>query len=85
MANFQQQVLHNAYGGAVPKGRLTVVWENWPEALVASASRYVQTSNAVNTVHNNSNTYNSIAMGGMYFNNIDDMLEELRRRLSMHF
>ncbi|MDR3169775.1 MAG: hypothetical protein LBU27_08830 [Candidatus Peribacteria bacterium] len=25
MANFQQQVLHNAYGGAVPKGRLTVV------------------------------------------------------------
>ncbi|MDR3169774.1 MAG: hypothetical protein LBU27_08825 [Candidatus Peribacteria bacterium] len=53
--------------------------------MVASASRYVQTSNAVNTVHNNSNTYNSIAMGGMYFNNIDDMLEELRRRLSMHF
>jgi hypothetical protein len=80
-----QAPLHNAYGGSVPKWRLTVVWENWPEALVARASSYVQPRNAVNTVNNNSSTYNNIAMGGMYFNNVDDMLEELRRRLSMHF
>lgn len=74
---------YRAYWWTLNKG-VTLVWENGPEAIIARQSSYVQPRNAVS---NNSTVYNnqsSLSIGGMNFgfNNIDEMLSELKTRMT---
>ena len=74
---------YRAYWWTLNKG-VTLVGENGPEAIIARQSSYVQPRNAVS---NNSTVYNnqsSLSIGGMniWFNNIDEMLSELKTRMT---
>lgn len=74
---------YRAYGGELNKG-VTMVGENWPEAIVRRQASYVQPRNAANTYSTVNNT-NSLSINGLEvwnFNSIDDLLGELRNRLT---
>ena len=76
--------LHNAYGWSVMSWQASVVWENWPETIIARQSSYVQPRNAGNS-YNTVNNSNSLSINGIEignFNTIDDMLDALKERLT---
>lgn len=63
---------------------VTLVGENWPEAIVSRVSSYVQPRNASNsysTVNNNWNTLTINWMSNTY-GSIDEMLDDLKQRLT---
>ena len=75
---------YRAYGWTL-NSWVTLVWENGPEAIVARTSSYVQPRNAVATNSTVYNNQSSLSINGMQFgnfNNIDDMLAELKTRLT---
>ncbi len=64
---------------------VTLVGENWPEAIVSRVSGYVQPRNASNTYSTvNNTTDNSFSINWMQINvnNVDDFLDELRQRMT---
>lgn len=75
---------HNAYWWSILQWTASIVWENWPEQIVARQSSYVQPRNAVNsysTINNNSNlSINGLELGN--FNTVDEMLNALKERLT---
>ena len=75
--------LHNAYGWSVLEWKASIVWENWPEQIIARQSSYVQPRNAGNS-YSTVNT-NNLSINGLEFwnfNTIDDMLDALKERLT---
>ena len=74
---------YRAYGGELNKG-VTMVGENWPEAIVRRNASYVQPRNAVqsySTVNNSNNlSINGLEVGN--FGTVDDLLAELKNRLT---
>ena len=76
---------HNAYWGSILNWNASWVWENGPEQIIARQSSYVQPRNAVNnnsTVYNNQSSLNINGLEIGNFNTIDDLLNELRNRLT---
>ena len=76
--------IHNAYGGSIMSWVASVVWENWPEQIIARQSSYVQPRNAGNS-YSTINNSNSLSINGLElwnFNTIDDMLDALKERLT---
>ena len=75
---------HNAYWGTVLEWHASIVWENWPEQIIARQSSYIQPRNAWNsysTINNSSNlSINGLELGN--FATIDDMLDALREKLT---
>ena len=75
---------HNAYWGSILEWHASIVWENWPEQIIARQSSYIQPRNAWNsysTINNNSNlSINGLELGN--FATIDDMLDALREKLT---
>ena len=75
---------HNAYWGTVLEWHASIVWENWPEQIIARQSSYVQPRNAWNsysTINNSSNlSINGLELGN--FATIDDMLDALKEKLT---
>ena len=75
---------YRAYGGELNSG-VTMVWENWPEAIVRRQSSYVQPRNAVQSYSTvNNNNQSSFAINGMSVNvnNVDEFLAELKNHLT---
>lgn len=74
-----------AYWWSLLSWQVSLVWENWPEQIIARQSSYIQPSNAVN---NNSVVYNnqsSLSINWLEFgsyNSVDEMLAELKNRLT---
>lgn len=75
---------HNAYWGSILEWHASIVWENWPEQIIARQSSYIQPRNAWNsysTINNSSNlSINGLELGN--FATIDDMLDALREKLT---
>lgn len=75
---------HNAYWGTVLEWHASIVWENWPEQIIARQSSYIQPRNAWNsysTINNSSNlSINGLELGN--FATIDDMLDALKEKLT---
>lgn len=74
-----------AYGGELNKW-VTLVGENWPEAIIRRQASYVQPRNAVqsySTVNNNQQS-NNFSINGMNVNvnSVDEFLGELKNRLT---
>lgn len=71
-----------AYGWALSSW-VTLVGENWPEAVVSRVSSYVQPQNASSNYStvNNDNSF-SINWMAVNVNNIDDFLDELRQKFT---
>lgn len=74
---------HNAYWWSVLEWRMSVVWENGPETIIARQSSYVQPRNAgwnYSTINND----NSFSINGINVNvsNIDEFLSELKEKLT---
>ena len=64
---------------------VTMVWENWPEAIVARQSAYVQPRNAVqnnSTVYNNQNSLSINWIEIWNFNTVEDLLNWLKPYLT---
>lgn len=64
---------------------VTMVWENWPEAIVARQSAYVQPRNAVqnnSTVYNNQNSLSINWIEIWNFNTVEDLLNGLKPYLT---
>ena len=74
---------YRAYGGELNKG-VTMVGENWPEAIVRRNASYVQPRNAVQSYSTVNNNQSSFSINGMNINvsNIDEFLGELKNRLT---
>ena len=75
---------YRAYGGELNSG-VTMVGENWPEAIVRRQSSYVQPRNAVQSYSTvNNNNQSSFAINGMSVNvnNVDEFLAELKNHLT---
>ena len=84
-SQLSSSVPHNAYWWSVLNGRASWVWENWPEQIIARQSSYVQPRNAINnnsTVYNNQSSLNINWIEVWNFNTIDDLLNELKNRLT---
>lgn len=76
---------HRAYGGNLLNGQVSIVGENWPEAIIARQSSYVQPRNAVqnsSTVYNNQSSLSINGLEFWNFNNIDEMLIALKDKLT---
>lgn len=76
---------HRAYGGNLLNGQVSIVGENWPEAIIARQSSYVQPRNAVqnsSTVYNNQSSLSINGLEFWSFNNIDEMLIALKDKLT---
>lgn len=73
-----------AYGWDITNAKVTLVWENWPEQIIARQASYVQPRNASNTYSTVNNTDNSFSINWMQVNvnNIDEFLDDLRWRLT---
>lgn len=64
---------------------VTLVGENWPEAVVARVSSYVQPRNASNsysTVNNNNSSNLTINWMSNTYGSMDEMLDDLRQKLT---
>lgn len=74
-----------AYWWSLLEWQVSMVWEHWPEAIVARQSSYVQPANAVSNnsvVYNNQSSLNINWLEFGNFNSIDEMLAELKNRLT---
>lgn len=74
---------HYAYWWSILSWQASIVWENWPEQIIARQSSYVQPRNAGNsysTVNSNSLTINWIEFWN--FDTVDDMLNALKEKLT---
>lgn len=74
---------HNAYWGSVLEWHASIVWENWPETIIARQSSYVQPRNAGGS-YSTINNDNSFSINGMNITvwNVDEFLEELKEKLT---
>lgn len=74
---------HRAYWGELSKG-VTIVGENWPEAIVRRTASYVQPRNAVSSYSTVNNNQSSFAINWLNVNvsNVDEFLGELKNRLT---
>lgn len=75
-----------AYGWDISNAKVALVWENWPEQIIARQASYVQPRNASNSYStvNSNNTTNSLTINWMSntYGSIDEMLEDLKWRLT---
>lgn len=73
-----------AYGWDITNSWVTLVWENWPEQIIARQASYVQPRNASNSYSTTNTTNNDFSINGMSVNvnNIDDFLDELKTRMT---
>jgi len=74
-----------AYGWDISNAKVTLVWENWPEQIIARQASYVQPRNAgnsYNTVNNNNSSNLTINWMSNSYGSIDEMLDDLRWRLT---
>lgn len=74
-----------AYGWDITNAKVSLVWENWPEQIIARTASYIQPRNASNTYSTvNNTTDNSFSINWMQVNvnNIDEFLDDLRWRLT---
>jgi len=74
-----------AYGWDISNAKVSLVWENWPEQIIARTASYVQPRNASNSYSTvNNTTDNSFSINWMQINvnNVDDFLDELRQRMT---
>lgn len=74
-----------AYGWDISNAKVTLVWENWPEQIIARQASYVQPRNASNsysTVNNNNSSNLTINWMSNSYGSIDEMLEDLKWRLT---
>ena len=76
-------VWHNAYWWSVLEWHASIVWENWPEQIIARQSSYVQPRNASNN-YSTINNDNSFSINGINVNvsNMDEFLNELKEKLT---
>jgi hypothetical protein len=84
-SQLSSSVWHNAYWGSILEWNASWVWENGPEQIIARQSSYVQPRNAINnnsTVYNNQSSLNINGLELWNFNSIDDLLAELKNRLT---
>jgi len=74
---------YRAYWGELNKG-VTIVGENWPEAIVRRTASYVQPRNAVQSYSTVNNNQSSFAINWLNVNvsNVDEFLGELKNRLT---
>lgn len=75
---------YRAYGWTL-NSWVTMVWENWPEAIVARQSAYVQPRNAVqnnSTINNNNQSSLTINWLELWYSSTDEMLADLKSRLT---
>lgn len=74
-----------AYGWDISNAKVSLVWENWPEQIVARTASYIQPRNASNsysTVNNNNSSNLTINWMSNTYGSIDEMLDDLRWRLT---
>ena len=73
-----------AYGWDITNAKVSLVWENWPEQIVARTASYIQPRNANNTYNTTTTNDNSFSINWMQINvnNVDDFLDELRQRMT---
>ena len=74
-----------AYWWEISSAKVTLVGENWPEKIVARQSSYVQPKNASNsysTVNSNNTNLTINWMEIWSYNSTDEMLEDLKQRLT---
>ena len=75
-----------AYGWDISNAKVALVWENWPEQIIARQASYVQPRNASNSYStvNSNNTTNSLTINGMSntYGSIDEMLDDLKWKLT---
>jgi hypothetical protein len=74
-----------AYWWTLLNWQASLVWENWPEQIIARTASYVQPRNASNSYSTvNNTTDNSFSINWMQINvnNVDDFLDELRQRMT---
>ena len=74
-----------AYGWDISNAKVSLVWENWPEQIVARTASYIQPRNASNsysTVNNNNSNNLTINWMSNSYGSIDEMLDDLRWRLT---
>lgn len=74
-----------AYGWDISNAKVALVWENWPEQIIARQASYVQPRNASNsysTVNNNNSSNLTINWMSNSYGSVDEMLEDLRWRLT---
>lgn len=73
-----------AYGWDITNSWVTLVWENWPEQIIARQASYVQPRNSSNSYSTTNTTNNDFSINGMNINvnNIDDFLDELKTRMT---
>ena len=74
-----------AYGWDISNAKVSLVWENWPEQIIARTASYVQPRNASNSYSTiNNNNQSSFSINGMNINvnNVDEFLDELRQRMT---
>jgi hypothetical protein len=75
---------YRAYGWTL-NSWVTMVWENWPEAIVARQSAYVQPRNAVqnnSTINNNNQSSLTINWLELWYSSTDEMLADLKSKLT---
>lgn len=73
-----------AYGWDISNAKVTLVWENWPEQIIARQASYVQPRNASNSYSTVNNTDNSFSINWMQVNvnNIDEFLDDLKQKMT---
>ena len=73
-----------AYGGGLLSGQVSLVGENWPEQIIARQSSYVQPRNAGNSYNTVNNNGNTLSINGIEvkYDNMDDMLNALKEKLT---
>ena len=75
-----------AYGWDISNAKVTLVWENWPEQIIARQASYVQPRNASNSYSTVNNTDNSstLTINGMSntYGSIDEMLDDLKQKMT---
>lgn len=73
-----------AYWWTLLNWQASLVWENWPEQIIARQASYVQPRNASNSYSTVNNTDNSFSINWMQINvnNVDEFLDELRQRMT---
>lgn len=82
---YWSSVSARAYGWDISNAKVTLVWENWPEQIIARQASYVQPRNAgnsYNTVNNNNSSNLTINWMSNSYGSIDEMLDDLRWRLT---
>lgn len=75
---------YRAYGWTL-NSWVTMVWENWPEAIIAKQSAYVQPRNAVqnnSTIYNNQNSLSVNWINVWNFGSVDELLDWLKPYLT---